>query len=123
MESWLVVEAGGPEAVLDLRDWLADEPVLRGRVRVLATTPGQGELGSWSDTLVVALGAGGALTTLATSLKVYLSQPRTSTVRLKTVGPDGSRTDVTAENVAPSDVEAIIKAALHSDRQPDRAAD
>ncbi|WP_158835539.1 effector-associated constant component EACC1 [Streptomyces sp. NRRL S-350] len=123
MESWLAVEAGGPDAVLDLRDWLADEPVLRGRVRVTATTPHQGELGSWSDTLVVALGAGGALTTLAASLKVYLSQPRTSTVRLKTVKPDGTRTEVTAENVARSDVETVLRAALHTDPRTDGVAD
>ncbi|WP_051838265.1 effector-associated constant component EACC1 [Streptomyces sp. NRRL WC-3742] len=115
VESWLAVEAGGPDAVLDLRDWLADEPALRGRVRVTAATPGRGELGGWSDTLVVALGAGGALTTLAASLKVYLGQPRTSTVKLKTVKPDGTRTEVTAEHIARSDVESVLRAALHSE--------
>ncbi|WP_395292380.1 hypothetical protein ACF9IK_01275 [Kitasatospora hibisci] len=120
MESWLAVEAGGPDAVLDLRDWLTDEPALRGRVRVTAAAPGPGELGSWSDTLVVAVGAGGALTTLAASLKVYLSQPRTSTVRLKTVKPDGSRTEVTAEHLSRADVEAVLRTALHPD-QPSAA--
>ncbi|MEU1287486.1 hypothetical protein [Kitasatospora sp. NPDC005856] len=121
MESWLAVEAGGPDAVLDLRDWLAGEPTLRGRVRVAPAMAGPGELGSWSDVLIVALGAGGAVTTLATSLRVYLSQPRTSTVRLKTVKPDGTRTEVTAAHVARSDVEALLKAALHDGPPTDTA--
>ncbi|MET8541070.1 hypothetical protein ABZW03_10495 [Kitasatospora sp. NPDC004799] len=115
MESWLAVEAGGPDAVLDLRDWLAGEPALRGRVRVAPATPGPGELGGWSDVLIVAVGAGGAVTTLAASLRGYLSQPRTSTVRLKTVRPDGTRTEVTAEHVARSDVETVLRAALHDE--------
>ncbi|MBD0695102.1 effector-associated constant component EACC1 [Streptomyces sp. CBMA123] len=123
MESWLAVETGGPDAVLDLRDWLAGEPALRGRVRVGEAAAGRGELGSWSDTLVVALGAGSALTTLAASLKAYLSQPRTSTVRLKTVRPDGTRTEVTAEHVARSDVETVLRAALHGDPRADGASD
>ncbi|MFD7596324.1 hypothetical protein ACFV6D_25225 [Kitasatospora sp. NPDC059812] len=123
VESWFAVEAGGPDAVLDLRDWLADEPAFRGRVRVAAATPGPGELGSWSDTLVVALGAGGTLTTLAASLKVYLSQPRTSSIKLKTVKPDGTRTEVTAEHVARADVESVLKAALHSGRRTDDVSD
>ncbi|MGW7445414.1 effector-associated constant component EACC1 [Kitasatospora sp. NPDC054795] len=115
VESWLAVEADGPDAVLDLRDWLVGEPALRGRVRVATAAPRPGELGSWSDTLVVAVGAGGALTTLAASLKIYLAQPRSSTVRLKTVKPDGTRTEVTAEHIARSDVESVLKAALHSE--------
>ncbi|MEU8137353.1 effector-associated constant component EACC1 [Streptodolium elevatio] len=124
MESRLMVEGSeGPESVADLRDWLGDEDLLHGRVRVPVYAPRPGDMGAWSDTLLVAVGTGGAVTALARSLAVYLRQPRRRTVRVKVVAPDGSRTELTvqhARNVA--EVEQLLRTALHSDAA-DGAAD
>lgn len=58
--------------------WLGDEQELRGRVRLLGAMPGSTELGAVTDALVVALGAGGAGTVLATSLVAWVKSRRTT---------------------------------------------
>ncbi|MGQ4355840.1 effector-associated constant component EACC1 [Streptomyces drozdowiczii] len=99
MRSLLAVDGSeGPDSLADLISWLNDETLLRGRVRPHAPVPRTGELGGWTDIVVIAVGAGGALTTLARALSVYLQQPRRSTVRVKVVSPDCRRTEVTVEH-------------------------
>ncbi|WP_327323418.1 hypothetical protein OG735_13520 [Streptomyces sp. NBC_01210] len=117
MESRLAVDGPeGPDTLVEFRDWLSEEPQLRGRVRVPASVPRPGDLGSWSDTLVVAVGAGGALTPLARALAVYLRQPRRSTVRVKVVERDGTRTELTVQHAKDvGEVEHLLRAALHPD--------
>ena len=51
-----------------LRDWLAAEEALRGRVELLARTPQPGQMGAALDVLAVALGSGGAGAVLARSV-------------------------------------------------------
>ncbi|MFF3498437.1 hypothetical protein [Streptomyces sp. NPDC003247] len=115
MRSLLAVEGPeGPDSLADLRDWLSDDARLRGQVRVAPSRPGPGELGAWSDTLVVAVGAGGALTALARAVAVYVRQPRRSTVRVKVVAPDGTRTELTVQHAKDLDeVENLLRTALH----------
>ncbi|MFF4395528.1 hypothetical protein [Streptomyces sp. NPDC001480] len=117
MESRLGVEASDePGALEDLRDWLNDEAALRGRVRTPPSAPRPGELGVLSETLVVAVGAGGVLTALAKALAVYLRQPRRSTVRVKVVAPDGTRTELTVQHAKnAAEVEGLLRMALHAD--------
>ena len=76
---------GGDRAagVESLSDWLRGEPELAGRLRVAGPMPGEGELGSLADVLVVAVGSGGTLSVLVTSLKAWLAQPRRSDVRIR----------------------------------------
>ena len=114
MESVLAVEGGGPDALIDLRSWLSHEEELRGRVQLVVPEAGPGQLGSLADTLVVAVGAGGALTTLARSLTVYLSRPRATVVKVTTVAPDGTRTEVSAEHIRKADVQSVLQSALHA---------
>ncbi|MEV6884722.1 hypothetical protein [Streptomyces sp. NPDC051135] len=120
MRSLLAVDGSeGPDSLADLIGWLNDETLLRGRVRSPASTPGAGELGGWTDIVVVAVGAGGALTALARALSVYLRQPRRSTVRVEVVAPDGRRTEVTVEHAKNlTAVEDLLRTALHPDPDP-----
>ncbi|MER5385505.1 hypothetical protein ABT040_35480 [Streptomyces sp. NPDC002688] len=122
MRSLLAVDGSeGPDSLADLISWLNDETLLRGRVRTHAPVPGTGELGGWTDIVVIAVGAGGALTTLARALSVYLQQPRRSTVRVKVVAPDGRRTEVTVEHTKDlTAVEDLLRTALHPNADPVR---
>ncbi|MFG2326892.1 hypothetical protein [Streptomyces sp. NPDC048568] len=124
MRSLLAVDGSeGPDSLADLRDWLSDEALLRGRVHVPPSAPGAGELGVWSDTLIVAVGAGGALTALARAVAVYVRQPRRSTVRVKVVAPDGARTELTVQHAKNLDeVENLLRTALHADPDAGREA-
>ncbi|MFE9607223.1 hypothetical protein [Streptomyces sp. NPDC006012] len=124
MHSVLAVEGSeGPESLVDLTTWLGDETLLRGRVRVPPPVPGRGELGGWSDVVLVAVGAGGAVTALARSLSVYLRQPRRSTVRIKVVAPDGRRTELTVQHTKDlTAVEELLKTALHAESAAHREA-
>ncbi|WP_372349544.1 hypothetical protein [Streptomyces sp. KL116D] len=120
MRSLVAVDGSeGPDSLAELTGWLNDEKLLRGRVRTPVAEPGAGELGGWTDVVVVAVGAGGALTALARALSVYLRQPRRSTVRVKVVGPDGTRTEVTVEHTKDlTAVEDLLRTALHPDEDP-----
>ncbi|WP_146166705.1 effector-associated constant component EACC1 [Streptosporangium nondiastaticum] len=125
MRSLLAVDGSeGPDSLVDLRDWLGGEALLRGRVHVPPSAPGAGELGAWSDTLVVAVGAGGALTALARAVAVYVRQPRRSTVRVRVVAPDGTRTELTVQHAKNLDaVENLLRTALHSDTDTETDTD
>ncbi|MGW3209169.1 effector-associated constant component EACC1 [Streptomyces sp. NPDC001135] len=59
-----------------LRDWLAAEEALRGRVELLARTPQPGRTGAAPDVLAVALGSGGAGAVPAQSVSAWLVQRR-----------------------------------------------
>jgi hypothetical protein len=61
--------AGGDIAELEsLGDWLRGERELTGRVRLASAAPRSGELGAVSETLLVAVGSGGAITVLISAL-------------------------------------------------------
>jgi hypothetical protein len=97
----------------ELADWLSGEPELRGLVRPAEEIPQDGELGVLSDTLVVALGSGGAVSVLASSLKAFFALPRRSDVRVSICGPDGRRVEIDAQRVG--DVEALVREVLGRD--------
>ncbi|MBF6332037.1 effector-associated constant component EACC1 [Nocardia transvalensis] len=104
------------EEVLALYEWLRREPEFRGRVRLLGGGPEPGEMGAVTDILLVALGGGGALTMLASSLKVFFAQPRRSDLEITIETPEGRRISVTAERVA--DPEALVRQVLeHGDAE------
>ncbi len=61
---------------MSLREWLAHEDELRGRVSIDQETLKPGQMGLLSDVLVVALSGGSAVTVLARSLPTWLKQRR-----------------------------------------------
>jgi hypothetical protein len=97
-----------------LSNWLRGEPELAGRVGVAAANPRAGELGALGEALVVALGSGGTLSVLATSLHAWLSQPRRSALRIRVQGETGRIVEISADRVDGRRVEALVRQALGS---------
>jgi hypothetical protein len=117
----LSVEGDEPaEGLAELSDWLRLEDELRGLVSSGRAVPQPGELGALSDVLIVAVGSGGALTVLATSLKVFLAQPRRSEVRIVVTAPDGHRTELDAKRVGHVDqlLREILSYSTERDERP-----
>ncbi|WP_328954312.1 effector-associated constant component EACC1 [Kitasatospora purpeofusca] len=106
----------GPGTVAEaesLTDWLRGEPGLT-RVTLTGRAPAPGEMGSVLDAVTVALSAGGALSVLASSLRVWFAQPRRSDVRLKIRQADGGTLELDAKRVRAGELEAILRTALES---------
>jgi hypothetical protein len=105
---WIVGGADGELAALG--EWLQGEDELRGRIHTTHGAIGETELGSVVELLTVALGAGGAGTVLASSLKTWLMTRKTIA---KITVKSGSRSvtlDIqTVDEVAPL-LEQILKA-------------
>ncbi|MFJ1859134.1 hypothetical protein ACIOHA_17695 [Streptomyces anulatus] len=59
--------------VIALRDWLASEDVLRGRVQIQRQPPLPGHMGSTMELLTVSLGSGGILAVLIQSVCTWPS--------------------------------------------------
>ncbi|MFI1524638.1 effector-associated constant component EACC1 [Kitasatospora cineracea] len=98
-----------------LWEWLRGEEQLRGLVRAVTPPPGEGELGGAVEVLQVALGATGAAGVLARSLTVWL-RTRRSDLKV-TVTRDGATT-VEVSNLAPDQVEGILRRALDGGTEP-----
>ena len=111
MDARLVVD--DPAARASLRGWLRRAGDLRVSTAPQVVPPGEMGVG---EVLVVALGAGGALSVLANALSVWLGQPRRPTVTVSVERPDGTRVEITGEHVrTPDEVTELLRAALHED--------
>ncbi|NDZ77081.1 hypothetical protein G3I19_00795 [Streptomyces sp. SID10853] len=93
-----------------LHQWLAREDALRGRVRIEQRPIGAEHMGALADTLVVAVGSGGAGAVLARSVSVWLQQRR-SDVTVEVTSPTGDKVTVAARRVP--DAQAVIETVLH----------
>lgn len=89
MDAQIRISGSTGAELIDLRTWLNSENELRGRVHIIAPPIEKTELGALPELLTVALGAGGAGTVLASSLKTWLTTRRTSATI--TVEADGRR--------------------------------
>jgi hypothetical protein len=96
---------GDTAGLEDLQDWLRREPELRGRVRHPPAPVSAGEMGGLSDTLVVALGSGGAISVLLGSVQVWLQRRRD--VSVEVCDGDGRRVAITAQR--PADAVALLR--------------
>ena len=95
-----------------LYDWLIGESRLAGRVKFSGPAPREGELGALGEALVVAVGGGGTLSVLATSLRAWLSQPHRSDVRIRVQGSNGCVVEITADRVDVAEAETLLRRAL-----------
>ncbi len=93
--------SGGEDAqgLRSLREWLTEEPDLRGHVRMIERPPAPGELGSELEALVVGLGPGGAITA-AVGLLVSWLRRRRGTLKLRVVLPDGGSVELESDVVS-----------------------
>ena len=107
------------DEIEDLDSWLRGEPELAGRVRSAHAAPRPGEMGTITDALVVAVGAHGALTALAGSLRAWFAQPRRSKVSIKITAPDGTVVEIDTDRVRAPDLERILARSLEARTQPD----
>jgi hypothetical protein len=114
----LVVEGSDPApALVSLNEWLRRIDELRGRVQLMRRASAPDEMGGVFDALVVAAGAGGALTVLANSLLVWLRQPRRSTVTVLVERPDGTRVEISGEHVrSVEEITALLETSLRDDQ-------
>ena len=95
-----------------MSDWLRGERELAGRLRLAGPAPGRNELGALADVLVVAVGSGGTLSVLATSLKAWLAQPRKPDFRVKVEGPDGQLVEIDAKHADVTSVLTLLRETL-----------
>lgn len=96
------IHAEDTEDLTALRSWLSQEDELRGRVRSVDAPIGDGTLGALPELLTVALGAGGAGTVLASSLKTWLlTRRKTAKLTVETEGRTISLDIATVDDIAP----------------------
>jgi hypothetical protein len=81
-----------------LRDWLADVDDLRGRVVGVEIAPPAGALGPVLDTVLVAVGPGGAAAAFATALVSWMRHRR-GAVKIRVEMPDGRSVRLDADHV------------------------
>jgi hypothetical protein len=107
----LYVKPSAVHKTLALQAWLSQQDQLRGRVRQAEQKPADGQMGSeLAGILVVALGAGGAVSVLAQALVVWCQQPRSHSIRVTVTCPDG--TSIEVEGRKAKDVEVALRAGL-----------
>jgi hypothetical protein len=112
MELRLDVESEDPDDLSDLRGWLEAEPGLRGLVDEVVGAPVPGNMGALAEMLTVIAGSGGALTVLASSLRVWFAQPRRADVKVTITTPEGRRISVDARRAAdPNEIVQTVLAA------------
>ena len=106
---------GGDQADLESLDlWLRQEGELAGRVTFAGAKPRPGELGALGEALIVAVGSGGAVSALASSLKAWMALPRRSDVRIRVEGPGGRVVEIDAHRVGGERIDDLVRQALES---------
>ena len=78
MDVTILINGGNGDDLPALGKWLGDENEFRGRVRAVRGPIGETELGLAAEAVTIALGAGGAGTVLASSLKTWMVTRRTT---------------------------------------------
>lgn len=96
----------------ELNTWLRGETELAGRVTVSRSVPRQGEMGSLTDAVVVAVGTQGAVTALAASLRAWFAQPRRATLKVKISTGVDTFIEVDADRVRSPDLDQVLRRAL-----------
>lgn len=110
MNAQIRVVGGADGDLAALGEWLQGEDEFRGRIRAVRGAIGETELGPVVELLTVALGAGGAGTVLASSLKTWLLTRKTTAKIIVKSGGRAVTLDIqTVDEVAPL-LEQILKA-------------
>lgn len=92
-------DSDSPDDARRLRSWLAEEPELAGRVRLVSAAPPPGALGVTTDGLLAVLEPGGGVVTLVAAVIAWLRY-RTGRIRITFSTKDGeSKVELSAERV------------------------
>ena len=111
MDAQIRIAGGTGEELAALGEWLGCEDELRGRIRAVRGPIGETDLGAVTELLTVALGAGGAGTVLASSLKTWLVARRTTAkITVESAGRSVTLDVQTVGEMAPL-LEQILKTA------------
>jgi hypothetical protein len=103
----LSVESGNEVSDFEeLSDWLRQEEGLRGLISEGDAEPAADELGALVDVLVAAVGSGGALTVLLSSLQAFIAT-RGADIKITLKGEGGREVTVDAKRV--KDVDALVR--------------
>jgi hypothetical protein len=108
-------------ALVELRAWLSREDSLRGRVSAERPVIPPGQMGPLVETLIVAVGAQGAVTALAKSLATWIRHRRPS-VDIELTGADGRQVKIAARD-ADIDVARLIHEITGTDENGAGTAD
>lgn len=106
------ITGGTGGELADLGEWLVHDRELHGRVRAEADPVGGAEPGAAIELLTVALGASGAVTALASSLRAWLMTRRPS-VRV-TVSSSGRSVTLDFQTAADADVVPVLEQFLEA---------
>ncbi|MFF8670703.1 hypothetical protein [Streptomyces sp. NPDC015242] len=106
-----VTELDERKQLESLDSWLRLDSAFRGRTR-LSGTPSEGDLGTAVELLAVAIGSGGVISVLATSLSTWLQQPKKADIILKVTGPNGTTVEIDAKRATPQEVTELLNKTL-----------
>jgi hypothetical protein len=118
MEILLSVREGTADDESSLYGWISDNPALAGSVRLASVAKVPGAQGPGTDAIAVAVGSGGAITTLALCLKTWIEQhfaQRGRGVHVEVTVKGGVKGVIDAANA--DDAERILRQ-LMKDSQP-----
>lgn len=93
-----LAEGADSEDLYVLRNVLAGDPELAGCVNASSTPAKPGEMGAIADVLEVAVGSGGAVTVLLSSIATWLRN-RGTDVTVRVSASDGTTVEVAAQRV------------------------
>ncbi|MFH8886325.1 hypothetical protein [Streptomyces californicus] len=104
MRITITAEGGDGGALRELRRWLAEEPELRGRVRVRTPEPPPGAMGLEADALLALLAPGGVAAVFAGALVAWV-QTRRGDQTVTITRPDGTAVTVSTTRLKGLDAE------------------
>ncbi|MFI9843954.1 hypothetical protein ACIHFD_43450 [Nonomuraea sp. NPDC051941] len=91
-----------------LFDWFQGEKELRGRVRWADVPPKPGEMGGAMEVILVAVGSGGFLSVLATSIQTWLARPRMSSIKIRVRNGNGLEIEIDAQNMNDAKIQELL---------------
>ncbi len=108
----VTISVAGPDAAIEelrsLFSCLAGEAELRGRVELVEAAPEPGTLGSWPESVVVALSQSGAVTVLASAVITWIRY-RTGEVTCTMTRPDGTSVQLITKRIRDMDPAEVGK--------------
>ena len=89
---------GSPHQLTSLYSWLQRDDDLRGQVKSVAADSKPGDMGSVTELLTVALGSGGAVAALSSTLNAWVAARRSKILIEITNGDSTQRVEINSAN-------------------------